>query len=397
MDGWIYRIHHQEEETGKNWFEEKSYVGQTKIAGGIKARFRQHVRACEKKKESSKKRTGKMAKLHDAMRMHGTSNFQIVQLEHIQRDDEHELQKALNQQELYWQEQFQSVDRGWNKVNAPKPSINKKLLTSKSLAAPAKEENVAYTSLLHRTKKFNETPEQAVVHLKNLKTEPITVYRYGRQVFESYKKLSNSRYNRNSVNHKTIEQRVRTLLKNGDIKLAEEDGKIIIDLVDSVFDAVEENKYQIQLRDGTKIDGSIKDIYDELRENQQYQENLPAYSTVVSRLNKEKQGKIAWSAQQAFGLDFPPNLSFAKNLIENEGYKFFPEMPNFNRLRNCIPIILEPKKEIFESQKIFCETYKIQQDQFSDLKKKGLSVEKILEYLDIKPLQTSNGLLTFDC
>ena len=385
MDGWIYRIHHQEEETGENWFEEKSYVGQTKIAGGIKARFRQHVRACEKKKESSKKRTGKMAKLHDAMRMHGTSNFQIVQLEHIQRDDEHELQKALNQQELYWQEQFQSVDRGWNKVNAPQPSVNKKFLTSKSLAALAREENVAYTSLLHRTKKFNETPEQAVVHLKNLKTEPITVYRYGRQVFESYKELSNSRYNRNSINHKTIEQRVRTLLKNGGIKSAEEDGKIIIDLVDSVFDAVEENKYQIQLRDGTKIEGSIKDIYDELKENQQYQENLPAYSTVVSRLNKEKQGKIAWSAQQAFGLDFPPNLSFAKNLIENEGYKFFPEMPNFNRLRNCNPIILEPKKEIFESQKIFCKTYKIQQDQFSDLKKKGLSVEKILEYLDLKP------------
>ena len=60
-------------------------------------------------------------------------------------------------------------------------------------------------------------------------------------------------------------------------------------------------------------------------------------------------------------------------------------MPNFNRLRNCKPIILEPKKEIFESQKIFCKTYKIQQDQFSDLKKKGLSVEKILEYLDLKP------------
>ena len=97
--------------------------------------------------------------------------------------------------------------------HAPQPSVNKKFLTSKSLAALAREENVAYTSLLHRTKKFNETPEQAVVHLKNLKTEPITVYRYGRQVFESYKELSNSRYNRNSINHKTIEQRVRTLKK----------------------------------------------------------------------------------------------------------------------------------------------------------------------------------------
>ena len=115
MDGWIYRIHHQEEETGENWFEEKSYVGQTKIAGGIEARFRQHVRECDKKMESSKKLTGKMAKLHDAMRMHGTLNFQIDQLEHIQRDDEQELQQALNERELYWQEQFKSVDRGWNK------------------------------------------------------------------------------------------------------------------------------------------------------------------------------------------------------------------------------------------------------------------------------------------
>ena len=116
MDGWIYRIHHQDKDTGENWFEEKSYVGQTKIAGGIKARFRQHVRECDKKMEFSKKLTGKMAKLHDAMRMHGTSNFQIKPLEHIQRDDAQELQQALNERELYWQEQFKSVDRGWNKV-----------------------------------------------------------------------------------------------------------------------------------------------------------------------------------------------------------------------------------------------------------------------------------------
>ena len=107
-----------------------------------------------------------MAKLHDAMRMHGTSNFQIKPLEHIQKNDEHELQQVLNQKELYWQEQFKSVKRGWNKVNAPQPPVKKQLLTSKSLAALARENNVAYNSLRHRTNNLNETPEQAIAHLK---------------------------------------------------------------------------------------------------------------------------------------------------------------------------------------------------------------------------------------
>ena len=82
------------------------------------------------------------------------------------------------------------------------------------------------------------------------------------------------------------------------------------------------------------MEGSIKDIYDKLKGKKEYKNNMPAYSTVVARLKKEKKGKIAWSAQQAFGLDYPPNLSFAKNLIKNEGYKFFQEAPNFNKLAN---------------------------------------------------------------
>ena len=174
--------------------------------------------------EFSKKLTGKMAKLHDAMRMHGTSNFQIKPLEHIQRDDAQELQQALNERELYWQEQFKSVDRGWNKVNAPQPPVKKKWLASKSLAALARENNVKYNSLRYRTNNLNETPEQAIAHLKNHK-EPITVYRYGRQAFESYKSLSNSRHNRNSISHKTIEKRVRVLLKSGDIRPAKKMAK----------------------------------------------------------------------------------------------------------------------------------------------------------------------------
>ena len=86
--GRLDRIHSQGEDTRENWFDKKSYARQTKIAGGIESIFRQHVRECDKKMKSSKKLTGKMAKLHDAIRMHGTSNFQIKPLEHIQRDDE---------------------------------------------------------------------------------------------------------------------------------------------------------------------------------------------------------------------------------------------------------------------------------------------------------------------
>lgn len=384
MKGWIYRIYHQQKDTGENWYNDSCYVGQTQIQGGFEARFRQHVRQCDKRTEISKKQTGKMAKLYDAMWRYGTENFKVQQLEYIQNNDRGELQKQLNERERYWQKHFKSVERGWNKVNAPQPSVKNQSLTDGSLAALARHHNVAYTSLLNRCNKLNETPQQAITYLVRRREEPVLVYRYGRQEFDSYRKVSNSRYNKNNVNHKTIENRVRTLINNGAIIPIEDEDKTIVDLVDSIFDEVNESNYRIVLPEGVEIEGSITDIYKMLSQREECNKKWPAYSTVVSRLKKAEQGKTEWTAQQAFGLDYPPNLSHVKKLIEEEDYKFYPETPIFNKLPNCKPIILESTKEIFASQKDFCMAYKIPQDQFSSWLKKGWSVEKVLKHLDIK-------------
>ena len=383
MKGWIYRIYHKQKDTGENCYPDKCYIGQTNLQGGVKARFKRHIRDCNKQ-QIGQKQTGKEAKLHSAMLILGTANFDVQVLEKIEKHEKSELSQKLNEREYFWQKKYNSVDSGWNKVYAPQTRAKDKLLGKESIADLAKQHDVAYTSLLHRINNLNETPEQAIAHLKNIKDKPKTVYRYGRQEFKSYRSLSESRFNINSLDHKTIENRARKLIKKGDILCKEEDGKIIIDIVDSVFDAVEDNAYQIPLPDQTIVEGSIREIYDKLKQREEFKAKLPGYQTVISRLNKGKQGKVAWTIEQAFSLDYPPNLSHVKYLIETEGYEFIPEAPNFNNLANCKPIILEATKEVFISQKIFCGTYKIPEDQFSDLKNKGMSVEQILEHLGIK-------------
>ena len=203
----------------------------------------------------------------------------------------------------------------------------------------------------YRTNNLNETPEQAISHLKSTQDEPKTVYRYGRQEFKSYRSLSESRYNKNSLDHKLIESRVRRLIAKGDILRKEKDGKIIIDIVDSVFDAVEDNAYKITLSDHTIVEGSISDIYDVLEQKEEFKANLPHYQTVISRLNKGTQGKLPWTIEQAFSLDYPK--SFTRKISNRDRrLRFVPAAPNFNNLANCKPIILEARKEIFISESL---------------------------------------------
>ena len=172
-------------------------------------------------------------------------------------------------------------------------------------------------------------------------------------------------------------------MRKGQIEVIEEHGSLYVDLKDSVFDNVVEISYRIDLEDGTQLEGAIAEIRKQLLQMDEYKELIPPYSTVVARLAKESQGKLAWSVAQAFVLDYPPNLAFVKELVEKKGYKFIPEAPSFKRLASCKPIVLDARKEIFASQRDFCDTYKIPPDRLSDLLAKGYCLEQVFQHLGI--------------
>ena len=203
MKGWIYRIIHSDSETGEDDFQGSCYVGQTRIQGGVKARFNQHKNAC-KIVEFSSKKADKAAKLHDFMRLKGLCNFKIEELQCIECNDAYSLQEELNRAELHWQKYFNSVKNGWNKVNAPQPVPKKGTSFRKSIASLSSEYNIAYTSLLYRINVLEESPEQAVSHLQKLKEQPLTIYRYARQEFASYSEVSMSIYNKHKLDKKQL-------------------------------------------------------------------------------------------------------------------------------------------------------------------------------------------------
>ena len=73
-----------------------------------------------------------------------------------------------------------------------------------------------------------------------------------------------------------------------------------------------------------------------------------------------------------------------KSLIEDEGYKWAVEKPDFKR-QNSKPVILEWKKEIFSSQKEFSETYGLANDLVSDHIAAGKTAEEVLSYYKLTP------------
>ena len=81
------------------------------------------------------------------------------------------------------------------------------------------------------------------------------------------------------------------------------------------------------------MNGSKTKLHKELLDK--YPDKVPPYSTFISRINKPH-----WNIQQAFGFDYPPDLMEVKSLIEDEGYKWAVEKPDFKR-QNSKPVILE--------------------------------------------------------
>jgi hypothetical protein len=375
MKGWIYKITHRNELTGQNDWPGYCYIGQTRVT--INDRWNQHRNACLKYEgtENSRKR-GKHADLYEVMSLVRVSNFVIEQLAEHESQDENELVTTLEKSEASFIEQYNSIAKGWNAKKAARSAVRNR--EEESLYQKAKESNVAYNSLRYRIKTLDESVEDAINYLKNKKNDMTTIYRYKRQSFATIREIAESTiHNPNKLDKALIEQRIRNLRLKKQLKEDKnnETNELSLILPDKVFATVKKQDISVKTPDGDTVTGNKKDVHGRLLKR--YPNFVPEnYQTIVSRTNKPN-----WSLEQAFGLDYPPDLFPVKHLIEEKGYTWADgQAPNFFT-HDGTPVVLEGTKEIFPNQTQFGEAYGLPKDMVSDyLNDKKMTPEAFLKH-----------------
>jgi hypothetical protein len=375
MKGWIYKITHRNELTGQNDWPGYCYIGQTRVT--INDRWNQHRNACLKYEgtENSRKR-GKHADLYEVMSLVRVSNFVIEQLAEHESQDENELVTTLEKSEASFIEQYNSIAKGWNAKKAARSAVRNR--EEESLYQKAKESNVAYNSLRYRIKTLDESVEDAINYLKNKKNDMTTIYRYKRQSFATIREIAESTiHNPNKLDKALIEQRIRNLRLKKQLKEDKnnETNELSLILPDKVFATAKKQDISVKTPDGDTVTGNKKDVHGRLLER--YPNFVPEnYQTIVSRTNKPN-----WSLEQAFGLDYPPDLFPVKHLIEEKGYTWADgQAPNFFT-HDGTPVVLEGTKEIFPNQTQFGEAYGLPKDMVSDyLNDKKMTPEAFLKH-----------------
>ena len=137
---------HKRKKDGKNLFPSFCYIGQHR-GKDINERFRQHKNDAKNfERKEIKDKEGKHARLHEAMRISNPENFFIEELEQFEHSDEISLINILNKAELEYIRQFNSIEDGWNTVDAPQI---KRIRNSgeKCLDKYARENEISYNSL----------------------------------------------------------------------------------------------------------------------------------------------------------------------------------------------------------------------------------------------------------
>ena len=380
MKGWIYKITHKNKETGKNDYPVHCYIGQTRVS--IKDRWNQHCNACLNYEPLPLSRQrGKQAALYEAMAVVRIENFAIEQLAEYEHSDESELAILLVESEIRFIDEYDSIEKGWNTKKATKAPVRKS--GEKTLAASAKENGVAVSSLRHRINKKQETIEQAIAYLVNKKNNPSTIYVYKRQRFNTLGEISESKvHNPYSVPRKTIEKKVRDLRENKTIEQRSDKEKnlILLTLTDDIFEPIKSRNISVVTPSGETITGSKKELHETLYS--EYPDLVPkTRSTLNARLTRPH-----WSIEQAFGFEYPPDLIHVKTLIETEGYMWAnKEQPDFVR-QDGKPVVLHETKEVFLTQTKFADAYGLKIDAVSEmLNKKGMTAIEIIRQYGLEP------------
>ena len=343
MRGWVYKITYRNVKDGKNRFPGFCYIGQHR-GTSIQTRFNGHKNAAKKfAHPNSNREDGKLAKLYEVMAIARVENFIIEELEAFEKEDEYELITLLNSRETALIVEHDSIENGWNAVNAPQLARAKRS-TDITLKQIANDAGIAYSSLLYRVNNLNESVQEALKHLRQHINSPSVVYEYKRQRFENIGHLSASKlHNPERLKQKTIEVRIRNLKNDGKLEthFNEADNENVLRIPESVLRSAKQHKrHSVETPDGDVLTGVIADLHRTLLEL--FPDIVPSgYTTVQTRMRKPN-----WNIQQAFGFDYPPDLMAIKPLVEEQGYKWAIAKPSFKH-QNGKPVILESKKEIF--------------------------------------------------
>ncbi len=328
------------------------YIGQT--VKHPEQRLKDHIRDANGKKKPSKG----LGALYEVIRAFGPEKFSVETLERV------ETLKELNTLETYYQEKFDSVQNGLNRVKAPqttpssleniKINIDGKQYLVSSKAELCRELDISYTSLSYWTNKREFPLEEAVIKaIEGKRRESEKGFYCFRKFYKTYTELAqDKRVNKYKLNGKEIAARVRKGM--------------------SPEDAVSTPKKENPTI-SIEVDGKpfkfpkINDAYKALSKVHK----LPAYSTVVQRID---QGE---TPEEAFGfLERPWKDRFSElfQLEKQKDYQWIGELKSWS-----IPIVLHDTKEIFASKRDFARVYGLEYTETSKKLKKGYSPEKILK------------------
>lgn len=377
--GYIYRISHFDVFTERNDYPSKCYVGQTEES--LIERFKGHKTSARNfRTELSKRKSGKMAKLHEAMVVLGIENFKIELLETIINSDKNKFTTALEEQERHFILKHKSIENGWNKVL---PSGNKKRRNTGdvTIAKLAKKNNIPQSTLRHRLTKSDASTEEVIKEiLKDRQKKPI-VYFYGRKLYSNIKSIEDDkRINIHSLDKKTIESRIRKLKKSEHAQFDNSlSDKKVLSLIDDIFKVKIKLQKSISLKlpNGKIINGSIKHLHG--ISYREFPKIVPkSYNTIRNRLSERPQE--CWTPEEAFGFQVPPNYREVKTLVEEKNYIWKPNQPRENV---GTPMVVHDLKEIFISQNDFADEFKIKPDMVSDYLKGLLTPDQILKKFKI--------------
>jgi len=371
------------------------YIGQTREKT-LEMRWNRHKRDAEDllNKKRQKNDRGKAARLHQAINLLGVDAMMIQELESYQYEDKNELLNKLDERENHFIDTYNSkkVGVGWNKVSASKIKRPLGQDTIETWEIIANKHEVDVRQLTHQVNKNGLSIEDAVLVIEKLNKKPGRQYSYGMQTYDVIKALL--QYDKNNIGKKTIERRIRTLIKNKELKvnLDKENNIETIFLSDSIFDLKSlRDEIVVITPNGEEKGKTIKEVWEKLLPL--YPDNVPDhYTTVQNRINGAR-FVVKWTCDQAFGFRYPPDFEEVEDLIKNKGYQWgeidgVQKIPSFKKdyKTKTNPIILHSIATVYFKEQDWCNAYKLtDRKTIKKLRTEGKTNEEILEHYGKKP------------
>jgi hypothetical protein len=370
--GYIYRITHPslrliDPDDGSSY--QPCYIGRTEKT--VESRFRDHQRDARKKPKEDRDGDGK---LHSIMWAMGPDNFVVEEIDRAATSEE------LSKKERHWQEKYDSINKGWNKISASTINrIQRKSLSINfdgkdysfsSIAELCRSLGISNSTLSYWVKKKGLSLQEAV--LKSRLAVADTAKKAGKPILifrRPYKTLNDAIRDTLVNKHGLSRSVISARLKKG----------MSFDEAFSQPSRKRSDRFSVRLPSGEKKDfNSMAEAHKDLSKAFP----VPPYSTLVSYVSK------GMSAEQAFGFEKRPwelELSDIDQLIVERGYSFIGK-----RNAQSEPVIFHELMEIFSSKKEFARVFGLDYTTVVHEFSSGLSPADILRKRDHPALHHQN-------